>query len=328
MTLRSPRFFSSPSRALAAFALSIALIPGPGAQAGSAEWSTSFIDARTAATTEKKDLLLLFTGSDWCPPCIALEEEILDDPAFDDPANAAFVPVLLDFPSDKPQPDATRRQNTMLQSRYQIQGYPTLLLTDATGQVYATAGYEPDLAQRGPAAYAAHLMQLRSIRRARDTAFAEAQAAEGLDRARALDRGLEAVGPELAAAFYTNVLNDVVALDPDDEAGLRSKYQRLLSMQYLDQELAAAVERLQSGELRGGLDDLAAIIDTYRPHGEKLQTVEFVRAQAHDLLGEPAEARAAFERSIKAAPASPAVRDIRQEMGRSAEVAAETGAAQ
>lgn len=318
MSPRVPRFFTTACRTFAALALSATLISGPAALAGSAEWTTSFIEARSEASSQQKDLLLLFTGSDWCPPCIALENEVLDKPAFSDPANSAFVPVLLDYPSDKPQPDATRRQNSMLQSRYQIQGYPTLLLTDATGQVYAKTGYEPDLAKRGPAAYAAHLMQLRSIRRHRDTAFAEAQAASGLDRARALDRGLEAVGPELAAAFYTNVLNDVVALDPDDEAGLKTKYERLLNRQYLEQELNAAVERLQSGELRGGLDDLTAIIATYQPQGEMLQTVELVRAQAHSLLDEPGKARAAFERSIAAAPGSPAVRDIRQMMEQAA----------
>ena len=314
MSFRPPHFISAAGRAIAALTVSASLVLSPAARAGSADWTTSFIEARSEASSAEKDLLLLFTGSDWCPPCMALEREVLDDPAFADPVASAFVPVLLDYPSSKPQPDATRRQNSMLQSRYQIQGYPTLLLTDATGQVYAKAGYEPDLAKQGAAAYAAHLMQLRSVRRARDKAFAEAQVATGLDRARALDRGLEAVGPDLAAAFYGNLLNDVVSLDPNDEAGLKTKYERLLSMQYLEQELNAAVERLQSGEYRGGLDDLTAMIAEYEPGGEMLQILELMRAQAHTLLKEPAEARAAFERSIEAAPGSPSVTDIRQMM--------------
>ena len=157
-------------------------------------------------------------------------------------------------------------------------------------------------------------MQMRSIRQHRDAAFAQAETASGVERARALDRGLDAVGPELAAAFYVNVMRDVVALDPNDEAGLRTKYQQLLNRQLLEEELNHAVQRLQSGELREGLDDIAAMIERYQPEGDMLQTLELVRAQAFALLNESDAARSAFERSIAAAPGSPAVRDIRQMM--------------
>ena len=314
MSFRSLNPVPSATRTLAGLTLSAALVLSPAAHAGSAEWTTSFVEARTQASSADKDLLLLFTGSDWCPPCMALEREVLDQPVFTDATAGAFVPVLLDFPSKKPQPDATRQQNASLQSQYKIQGYPTMLLTDAQGMVYAKLGYDPAIASEGPAVYAEHLLKKRAVRRARDAAFAEAEAATGVDRARALDRGLEAVGPELATAFYGNVLADVVALDPNDEAGLKSKYERLLNMQNLEQELTAAVGRLQSGELREGLDDINAMIDQYQPDGEILQTMELVRAQAHVLLQEPDEARAAFERSIAASPEGPAVPDIRQMM--------------
>ena len=293
---------------------SLTPVLSPVAQAGTEDWTNSFVEARAEASSEQKDLLLLFTGSDWCPPCMALEEQVLDQSSFNEPMAGGFVPVLLDFPRSKPQEDATRRQNSSLQSRYQIQGYPTMLLTDAAGQVYAKAGYDDVLAARGPEAYAAHLMQMRSIREHRDAAFAQAEAASGVERARALDRGLDAVGPELAAAFYVNVMRDVVALDPNDEAGLRTKYQQLLNRQLLEEELNHAVQRLQSGELREGLDDIAAMIERYQPEGDMLQTLELVRAQAFALLNESDAARSAFERSIAAAPGSPAVRDIRQMM--------------
>ena len=40
-------------------------------------WSTDAKAATTQASLEKKDMLLLFTGSDWCPPCIKLDKQVL-----------------------------------------------------------------------------------------------------------------------------------------------------------------------------------------------------------------------------------------------------------
>ena len=300
------------TRVLTGLALSVALVLSPAAHAGSEQWTTGFVEARSEASSTDKDLLLLFTGSDWCPPCIVLEDEVLAKPDFAEATAGAFVPVLLDFPNGKPQPDATRRQNGMLHSQYKIRGFPTILLTDARGMAYAEVDFTADLVSEGPVAYAAHLMQLRQIRRVRDAAFAEAEAATGLDRARALDRGLAAVGPEMAADFYGNVLADVVALDPDNEAGLKAKYERLLNQKNVEQELKTVFEHIQAGQPRRALDDVGGMIERYQPQGEMLQTLEMVRAQIHFMLQEPDEGRTAFERSIAAAPDSPAVPEIRE----------------
>lgn len=286
----------------------------PRAAAGSADWETSFIAARADADADGKDMLLYFTGSDWCPPCVAIDEKIFAESAFKDSAEAAFVPVLLDFPAKKPQTDAVRRQNQMLQSVYGVEGYPSLMLTDSAGQVYATAGYNVELVKRGPAVYAAHLMKLRSVRQARDTAFAEAESLDGVDRARALDRGLEAVGMELATRFYLSEVRDVMALDADDAAGLRSKYDAVLSAERMTEALAQAVQRMQNGDPRGGLEDVVALQAEFNPQGEMLQIVEAVQAQAHLVLGEAEAARAAFGRSIAADPESARAGDIRSVM--------------
>ena len=61
-------------------------------------WTTDVIAALAAARAEGKDLLLLYTGSDWCPPCIKLEEEVLSKPEFISAAAEKFVLVKLDFP--------------------------------------------------------------------------------------------------------------------------------------------------------------------------------------------------------------------------------------
>ncbi len=314
MTPETCKPFSFVFRLAVALMASAALFLSPAALAAGDGWNADFAEARSEASASEKDLLLLFTGSDWCPPCMDLEQRVLSQEGFLDPVGAGFVPVVLDFPTNKPQPPATRQQNLSLQDRYQIQGYPTLVLTDSAGRAYAIQHYDRDLVEQGPGAFAAQVMELRGVRHERDSAFAAAQGVVGVDRAWALDRGLRAVGKELATAHYIAEMNEVVELDPDNAAGLKQTYRQLLNMPMIESELAQAVERLRANELQKGLDGLKAIIVEYEPHGEVLQTLEYVRAQAYSLQKEHGEADRAFKRAIAAAPESPGAENIRRIM--------------
>src|SRR5205814_1539944 len=61
-------------------------------------WTQDPAEARKLAAEQGKDVLLLFTGSDWCPACIALAKGCLTKPEFDAWLHERFVPVYLDFP--------------------------------------------------------------------------------------------------------------------------------------------------------------------------------------------------------------------------------------
>ena len=45
-------------------------------------WQTDYDAAVKEAQKTKKTVLVLFTGSDWCPGCIALNEHALSKPEF------------------------------------------------------------------------------------------------------------------------------------------------------------------------------------------------------------------------------------------------------
>ncbi len=68
------------------------------ASAGGEEWSHDFAKARTAAASENKDLLVDFTGSDWCSWCIKLNKEVFGHEAFRSGVKDSFVLVELDYP--------------------------------------------------------------------------------------------------------------------------------------------------------------------------------------------------------------------------------------
>ena len=45
-------------------------------------WQTDFEKAKTEAKSEHKLILLNFSGSDWCGPCIRLKKDIFDSETF------------------------------------------------------------------------------------------------------------------------------------------------------------------------------------------------------------------------------------------------------
>jgi thiol-disulfide isomerase/thioredoxin len=97
------------------------------------EWLTDFSAAQKLASEHKRRLLVLFTGSDWCPPCMQFEANVAHAPEFLGLANTAFVLVKLDFPRNTPQDAAVRERNEELRHRYGVNAYPSLLVISADG---------------------------------------------------------------------------------------------------------------------------------------------------------------------------------------------------
>ena len=188
------------------------------AVAGGEGWSSDFEAAKKQAVETKKDLLIDFTGSDWCGWCIKLNKEVFSQEPFKAGVKDKFVLVELDYPKDKSKLSAaTLKQNEELAKKYPIGGYPTILLTDADGKPYAATGYEAG----GPEAYVKQLDELRAKKTVRDESFATAAKASGVDKAKALVAALAAMGLEdgLIANFYGDVAEQIKAADPKDETG-------------------------------------------------------------------------------------------------------------
>ncbi|MEL7089058.1 MAG: thioredoxin family protein, partial [Planctomycetota bacterium] len=245
--------------------------------AAPAGWTEDFAAAQKQAAAENKDLLLEFTGSDWCAPCIALKREVFDQPAFGESVPKNFVLVKLDFPNRIPQSDELVAQNQRLQEKYAIQGYPTVILADAAGKPYAQTGYQPG----GAEAYVAHLEELRANKAVRDEALSAAESAEGLDKARALDVAVSAIGLELAVNHYGDLIQQIVALDPEDAAGLKTKYENLQSAGEIDQQMQAAFGLLEQQKYDEGLAELDRVISDYNLGGERKQVILTIKGQVY-----------------------------------------------
>ena len=156
----------STARALRALGLLGVLLLAPGAAASDDPiWYPDLGPAQALAAEQGKDLLVDFTGSDWCKWCIQLHREVFSRGSFQEYAREHFVLVSLDFPDKRGEviramSEELQQRNWAHKERYGIDGFPTVLLMSAEGDVWGRTGYR----KGGAEAYVAHLEELRGER--------------------------------------------------------------------------------------------------------------------------------------------------------------------
>lgn len=110
-----------------------------------ADWPTDYDKALQTAKAENKRVLIDFTGSDWCGPCIQLKKSAFSRPEFISYAEKNLVLVEIDYPQRKKQSDSLVKQNERLAKQYGIEekGFPTLVLLDSAGKIVRErSGYD------------------------------------------------------------------------------------------------------------------------------------------------------------------------------------------
>lgn len=116
------------------------LIFALGLTGSNAEWLTDLDQAKQIAKENNKMILLNFSGSDWCAPCIKMKKDIFDKTEFQEYSSEKLVLVRADFPRQKKnQLDPKQKaHNERLAEQYNPGGkFPFTLLLDAEGKVIA-----------------------------------------------------------------------------------------------------------------------------------------------------------------------------------------------
>lgn len=109
------------------------------------DWQYDMEKAQKRAKAENKKIILVFSGSDWCAPCIKLEREIWNTEEFNTYAKDHYILVRADFPRKKKNKLAKEQQekNNKLFEQYNPESYfPYVLVLDDTGKVLGTTAYE------------------------------------------------------------------------------------------------------------------------------------------------------------------------------------------
>ena len=122
----------------------------------SQNWELDFNTAIKRAQDSNKTIILVFSGSDWCAPCMKLEREIWETDTFQKYANDHYVMVRADFPKKKANKlsKEQEKKNAHLAEMYNPNGYfPLVVIIDKNKKVLEQTGYK----KISPQEYIEHL---------------------------------------------------------------------------------------------------------------------------------------------------------------------------
>jgi protein disulfide-isomerase len=106
------------------------------------QWVTDLPKAQAQAKDENKLVFIDFNGSDWCPPCKELRSVLSSSKEFASYAKTNLVLVDIDFPQRKEQPEELKKANTTLSEKYNVEGFPTVIVLNGEGkELSRTVGF-------------------------------------------------------------------------------------------------------------------------------------------------------------------------------------------
>ncbi|HEY8962351.1 MAG TPA: thioredoxin family protein [Luteolibacter sp.] len=118
---------------LASVSMGVAVLSAPAFASTLEGWSTDLDKALATAKKQKKSVLIEFTGSDWCPPCIALRKNVFSKKEFVEAVSKNYVLVELDLPQGMPE---VAEKNQVIAEKFKIEGFPTVVLLNSQGKEF------------------------------------------------------------------------------------------------------------------------------------------------------------------------------------------------
>lgn len=287
---------------LAAIGLAATCAISSPALAGGEGWvHDDMAAAMSQAKAEGKDILIDYTGSDWCGWCIRLDKEVFSQEMFKEQAPEKFVLVALDFPRDKPQTEEVKAHNVKWREKAEeaglFQGYPTILLANAEGEFYAKTGYRAG----GAEPYMEHLNGLLDGKAKMDAMMEKAMSSEGVAKAQLLDAAMESAVEGIIVSDREEKYEMIIALDADNGAGLKEKYEAKLKAMRLESALSELERGMFGGDMEPAdvLAKLGEIEAEYSPEGEQMVMIVQMKVMLLGRLDRDGEADALIVETIK-----------------------------
>lgn len=109
------------------------------------KWEGNWSEAAARAKQNHQNVVLVFSGSDWCAPCIKLDKSIWQSTEFQEYAKEHWILLRADFPRKKANQLSgdQRNKNAQLAEKYNKNGYfPLVLVLDANGNILGQTGYK------------------------------------------------------------------------------------------------------------------------------------------------------------------------------------------
>lgn len=160
-------------------------------------------------------------------------------------------------------------------NRFKVEGFPTLMLCDSQGRPYAESGFPADMS---PADMLQQLEKASAAKSKRDAAFAKAEDATGLERAKLLIAALETVPQSTVMGAYGKTIDEIAKLDPDDTTGFVKKAQSERAVSELEEGFAALMEE---GKFEEAAKHVDKFLDKHPLEGEPKQKALLFKLYAH-----------------------------------------------
>ena len=99
-------------------------------------WQNTFEEALEKAKKEHKPILIYFTGSDWCGPCMRLDRELFHTEKFAGFSEEKLVLYTANFPRNTDLvSEENKKINKKLSKKYNQESFPTMIIIDEKGRV-------------------------------------------------------------------------------------------------------------------------------------------------------------------------------------------------
>jgi len=203
----------------------LSLITFPALAQESAKWHDSYSAGAAAAQKNGKLLMVVFTGTDWIDICEIFNDEILSQPQFMGPVSEKYELVKLEYPEDNRLPKESASEMALLRDAYRVRGFPTVVMTSSKGAPFAINGYVP----MTPGEYAELTLSMEAFYRERLAHLKRAEGLEGIEKAKALVKGIPELPGTLAARYYREEVDALIKADPDGTLGFTKDYQKHLA---------------------------------------------------------------------------------------------------
>ncbi len=122
-----------------------------------ADWGlTDLAAAQAQAKATGRPIVAVFSGSDWCAPCVKYEREVFAQPAFVAYAKSRLVLAHFDFPQkpqNQPSPAQIKRNDAAKAQLNREGDFPLAVVVGPDGKILGKTGY----LSGGPAAFEAYL---------------------------------------------------------------------------------------------------------------------------------------------------------------------------
>ena len=108
----------------------------------------TFEETLVTAKEREQNILMVFSGSDWCKPCIQMKETILKTTAFESFSKDNLILLIVDFPYRKKNQLAKEQQlhNEKLAEKYNQEGsFPKAILLTANEEILGNITYEQNM---------------------------------------------------------------------------------------------------------------------------------------------------------------------------------------